>query len=79
MSTHDSRGNALMNSIDSTGTMVTKTVPALIGTGFSFTSVPWADVAAFLTCLYTSFLISEWVYKKVLAFRQFRKDKKAGT
>ena len=76
MSTHDQRGNAFMNSIDSTGTMVTKATPAIIGTSFSFTDVPWADVAAFLTCLYTLFLISEWLYKKVKALREYRAAKK---
>lgn len=75
MSVRDQRGDVYMNSIDHTGIMVAKATPAIVGTGVSFTSVPWADIAAFLTCLYTTFLIAEWLWKKFKALRAMKKIK----
>lgn len=59
-------------SVDSSGAMVAKVTPAIVGTGVSFSSLPWADIAAFLTCIYVLFQIADWVWKKIKAWREWR-------
>lgn len=79
------RGDYLMSSIDHTPVMVAKLAPAAVGTGVSlsetaqeviaFADIPWAEVAAFLTCLYTFFLLCDWFWKKYKAIRSWWQDR----
>lgn len=68
------KGNTYMSTVDSTAAMAAKVSPAAIGTGFSFSAVPWSEVAAVLTCVYTSFLISDWLWKKFKVYRAKRNE-----
>lgn len=73
MSRHNqTRGDYLMSTTDHGNVMIAKATPAIVGTGFSFSSVPWADVAACLTCIYVAFQIGDWVWKKWRAYQAWR-------
>ena len=75
-----------MNSIDNTATMVAKGGVAAGGTAASFSdtlqdatvlhsNIPWSDVAAIMTCIYTLFLICDWLYKKVKVYREWKRTR----
>lgn len=72
-SIRDPRGDSFMNSIDSTGTMVSKAAPAVVGTSYSLANLPLADIAAACTILYTCLLIFDWIWKKIKAYREYRR------
>lgn len=74
MSGYNSKGDHYMNSIDSTGAMVTKAAPAIGGTAWSLSALPLADIAAMLTIIYTTFLIGDWIWKKVKAYREWKAE-----
>lgn len=63
----------MLNTVDSTATAVTKGAPAVVGTGYSLTHLPLADIAACLTILYTALLIADWCWKKFCAYRAWKK------
>jgi len=69
------RGSHYVNSIDSTSVMVVKGAPAVGGTVLSFANIPWADVAAVLTCIYTGCLLADWIWKKVRAYLAWKKER----
>jgi len=74
MSGDYSKGGHYMNSIDSTGAMVAKATPAIGGTAWSLSALPLADIAATMTIIYTAFLICDWIWKKIKAYREWKSE-----
>lgn len=68
------RGNPYMlETIDKTSTAVIKAAPAVGGTAWSLSSLPWHEIAAIFTVFYTSLLIADWFWKKYQAFKSWKK------
>lgn len=78
--------NFLVDSTDHASVMVAKIAPAagLAGAAQIETvrehlvpilNIPWSDFAAMLACAWTFLLITEWIWKKYLAFREWRRAK----
>ncbi len=75
-----------MSSIDNTATMMAKGGVAAGGTAASFndtlqsttflhSNITWSDIAAIMTCIYTLFLICDWLYKKFKVYREWKRTK----
>lgn len=71
----------MQNSVEATGLSVVKVTPAIGGTVVSlsdpaqnalapFLYIPWSTIAAILTCIYTSCLLGDWLWKKFKLWRK---------
>lgn len=76
-------GNFFLSSSDSTPVMVAKVTPALTLATVSanegaqsfldhFASLPWGAISGCAATVYSLCLLSEWVFKKIRAFIEWR-------
>lgn len=81
---HMRLSDVMVNTADSGPVMLAKATPAIGLVGASqleaarehlvpLIQMPWSDFAAMCATIYTLLMISEWLWKKITAFREWYK------